>query len=184
MVERLRFGFEHMTRYYSILRKNRKKRPLQIHLALRICRERLLNLPCAQRFEAFVQLGHLCNRQQLQNAVLWYTNWVPRTKRWNPCASAFLCRILFSYWQDAFDEFAFYGGMPLILSRPSDAAKMAYLKSLFSEVYLKDIVERKKIKREDVLSAILDLLCSSIGSFYVDEYGYRQVDYLLPEFRS
>ena len=66
--------------------------------------------------------------------------------------------------QDAFDEFAFYGGMPLILSRPTDTAKMAYLKSLFSEVYLKDIVERKKIKREDVLSAILDLLCSSIGS--------------------
>ena len=66
--------------------------------------------------------------------------------------------------EDAFDNFAFYGGMPLILSRPTDAAKMAYLKSLFSEVYLKDIVERKKIKREDVLSAIIDLLCSSIGS--------------------
>ena len=66
--------------------------------------------------------------------------------------------------QDAFDEFAFYGGMPLILSRPTDAAKMAYLKSLFTEVYLKDIVERKKIKREDVLSSIIDLLCSSIGS--------------------
>ena len=66
--------------------------------------------------------------------------------------------------QDAFEDYAFYGGMPLILSRPSDAAKMAYLKSLFSEVYLKDIVERKKIRREDVLSAILDLLCSSIGS--------------------
>ena len=66
--------------------------------------------------------------------------------------------------QDAFDNYAFYGGMPLILSRPNDTAKMAYLKSLFSEVYLKDIVERKKIKREDVLSAILDLLCSSIGS--------------------
>ena len=41
---------------------------------------------------------------------------------------------------------------------------MNYLKTLFSEVYLKDIVERKKIKREDVLSATLDLLCSSIGS--------------------
>ena len=66
--------------------------------------------------------------------------------------------------QEAFDDYAFYGGMPLILSRPSDAAKMAYLKSLFSEVYLKDIVERKKIKREDVLSDILDLLCSSVGS--------------------
>lgn len=66
--------------------------------------------------------------------------------------------------EDAFDNYAFYGGMPLILSRPTDAAKMSYLHTLFSEVYLKDIVERKKIKREDVLSAILDLLCSSIGS--------------------
>lgn len=65
---------------------------------------------------------------------------------------------------DAFEEFAFYGGMPLILSRPDDAAKMNYLKTLFSEVYFRDIVERKKIRREDVLSATLDLLCSSVGS--------------------
>jgi hypothetical protein len=65
---------------------------------------------------------------------------------------------------DAFDAYAFYGGMPLILSRPTDAAKMQYLTSLISEVYLKDILERKKIKREDVLASILDLLCSSIGS--------------------
>lgn len=65
---------------------------------------------------------------------------------------------------DAFDAYAFFGGMPLILSRPTDSAKMTYLTSLFSEVYLKDIVERKHIQREDVLSSILDLLCSSIGS--------------------
>lgn len=65
---------------------------------------------------------------------------------------------------EAFENYAFFGGMPLILSRPNDSAKMAYLQSLFSEVYLKDIVERKKIKREDVLSSILDLLCSSVGS--------------------
>ena len=66
--------------------------------------------------------------------------------------------------QEAFDVYAFYGGMPLILSRPTDAAKMNYLQSLFSEVYIKDIIERKKIKREDILSAILDLICSSVGS--------------------
>ena len=65
---------------------------------------------------------------------------------------------------EAFDNYAFYGGLPLILSRPDDAAKMDYLKALFSEVYLKDIVERKKIKREDILAAALDLLCSSVGS--------------------
>ncbi|SMC55090.1 hypothetical protein SAMN06296952_1722 [Oscillospiraceae bacterium] len=66
--------------------------------------------------------------------------------------------------QDAFDNYAFFGGMPLVLSRPNDTEKMNYLKSLFSEVYLKDIVERKKIQRKDILSASLDLLCSSIGS--------------------
>ena len=65
---------------------------------------------------------------------------------------------------EAFEDYAFFGGMPLILSRPDETAKMNYLKSLFSEVYLKDIVERKKIRREDVLSATLDLLCSSVGS--------------------
>ncbi len=36
-------------------------------------------------------------------------------------------------------QYAFYGGMPLILSRPDETAKKNYLKSLFSEVYLKDI---------------------------------------------
>ena len=65
---------------------------------------------------------------------------------------------------EAFDDYAFYGGMPLILSRPNEGAKMQYLKSLFSEVYIKDIVERKKIERQDILEQILGLLCSSIGS--------------------
>ncbi len=66
--------------------------------------------------------------------------------------------------EDAFDQYAFYGGMPLILSRPDDNTKMRYLNSLFSETYLKDIVERKKVTREDALEKILDLLASSIGS--------------------
>lgn len=65
---------------------------------------------------------------------------------------------------EAFDEYAFYGGMPLILSRQGDTAKMNYLRALFSEVYIKDIVERKRIERPDVLEQIIDLLCSSIGS--------------------
>ena len=66
--------------------------------------------------------------------------------------------------EDTFEEYAFYGGMPLILSRPDDTAKANYLTSLFSEVYLRDIVERKKIEREDILGLLLDLLCSSVGS--------------------
>lgn len=66
--------------------------------------------------------------------------------------------------EDAFDEYAFYGGMPFVLSRPNDTAKMKYLESLFNEVYIKDIVERMGIKRENVLKQVLDLICSSIGS--------------------
>ena len=66
--------------------------------------------------------------------------------------------------QQAFDQYAFFGGMPLVLNQPNDGAKMAYLESLFSELYLKDIIERKKIEHPDELAQILDLLCSSVGS--------------------
>lgn len=64
----------------------------------------------------------------------------------------------------AFDEYAFYGGLPLVLSMPDDAAKAEYLISLFREVYLKDIIERKNVEREDILDKVLNLLCSSVGS--------------------
>ena len=66
--------------------------------------------------------------------------------------------------RNAFDEYAFYGGLPLVLLKPDEQSKMSYLKSLFNELYFKDIVERKRIEHEDVLSDITDLLCSSIGS--------------------
>lgn len=65
---------------------------------------------------------------------------------------------------DAFDDYSFYGGLPFVLSRKDDTAKMNYLTSLFKEVYLKDIIERKKVEREDVLDMVLNLLCSSVGS--------------------
>ena len=66
--------------------------------------------------------------------------------------------------QDAYDNYALYGGMPLILSRPNDQAKTDYLRRLFEEVYLKDIIERKKIDYPEVLSQIVDVLSSSVGS--------------------
>lgn len=66
--------------------------------------------------------------------------------------------------QEAFDQYAVYGGMPFCLSQPSDTMRMKYLSDLFPEVFLKDLLEHKKIRRQDVLSSILDLLCSSVGS--------------------
>ena len=45
---------------------------------------------------------------------------------------------------EAYEEYALYGGMPLVLSRKTDADKMAYLQSLFTEVYFKDIANTLK----------------------------------------
>ncbi len=65
---------------------------------------------------------------------------------------------------EAYEEYALYGGMPLVLSRKTDADKMSYLQSLFTEVYFKDIAERYDIALTDVLAELTDDLCSSIGS--------------------
>lgn len=65
---------------------------------------------------------------------------------------------------DTYEEYALYGGMPLVLTKKSDAEKMNYLHTLFTEVYFKDIVERYDIELPDVLSKLTDDLCSSVGS--------------------
>ena len=65
---------------------------------------------------------------------------------------------------DAYEEYAMYGGMPLVLTKKSDAEKMTYLRNLFTEVYFRDIVERYDIELPDVLGELTDDLCSSIGS--------------------
>lgn len=66
--------------------------------------------------------------------------------------------------EEAFQTYLRYGGMPLAVLRKDDAAKEEYLKGLFEEVYLKDIIDRKKVERVDVLGAVTDLLASSLGS--------------------
>ena len=66
--------------------------------------------------------------------------------------------------RDALDDYLVFGGMPYAVGIASPAEKMKYLKNLFAEVYIKDIVERKHVTREEVLDAALDLLSSAIGS--------------------
>lgn len=64
----------------------------------------------------------------------------------------------------ALEQFMLYGGMPRILSMNDESDKKNYLSSLFKELYIKDIVERNKIEREDILNSILDFLASQISS--------------------
>ena len=64
----------------------------------------------------------------------------------------------------ALDDYMLYGGLPKILSFTEDREKKAYLSGLFEELYIKDIVERNGIEREDVLNDILDFIASGISS--------------------
>lgn len=66
---------------------------------------------------------------------------------------------------DAWREYCTFGGMPYILSLDSPEGKSRYLKNLFKETYLKDIVERKDVRNErEVLEILLDFVSSAIGS--------------------
>ncbi|MCI8392353.1 MAG: ATP-binding protein [Clostridia bacterium] len=65
---------------------------------------------------------------------------------------------------NAWDEYIMYGGLPRILSFKTEEQKSEYLKNLFEQTYLKDIIERKNIQRIDVLDALVNILASSIGS--------------------
>ncbi len=53
--------------------------------------------------------------------------------------------------EEAWDEYIMYGGLPKILSYKTEEQKSEYLKNLFEQTYLKDIIERNNIQRVDVL---------------------------------
>lgn len=65
---------------------------------------------------------------------------------------------------EALNAYMLYGGMPRLLTLTDEKDKKDYLSSLYSELYIKDIVERNGIEREDILNDILDFLASQISS--------------------
>ena len=66
--------------------------------------------------------------------------------------------------QKALDQYMLYGGLPRILALPDEKDKKNYLSKLYNELYIKDIVERNRVEREDILNDILDYLASQISS--------------------
>lgn len=61
------------------------------------------------------------------------------------------------------EEYMLYGGLPKVLDYPTVERKIEYLKSLFKKTYLTDIKERYKIKNDDDLEELIDIVASSIG---------------------
>ena len=66
--------------------------------------------------------------------------------------------------RDNLERYMIYGGMPYLLRLKTDEQRAKYPSSLFDEVYIKDIVERQKIEREDILNDILNVLSSLVTS--------------------
>lgn len=65
---------------------------------------------------------------------------------------------------DALEEYLTYGGMPLAVTEKDETEKRKYLTGLHKNVYIKDIVERYKLKDDEVLDALIDALSSAVGS--------------------
>lgn len=65
----------------------------------------------------------------------------------------------------AWREYFTYGGLPVVAKLKNHEEKSKYLKDLFENTYIKDILERHDVRNEDgVLSTLLNILSSSVGS--------------------
>ena len=63
-----------------------------------------------------------------------------------------------------FQEYMLYGGIPLVALAANAEDKIAILKSLYTETYLRDIIGRHKIRKPAELENLLDILSSNIGT--------------------
>ena len=67
-------------------------------------------------------------------------------------------------YDDAWNEYMIYGGLPQVTGLQTERQKAEYLENIFSNVYLKDVVERNKIRNADELDTLVDVLASNIGA--------------------
>lgn len=96
---------------------------------------------------------------------------------------------LYDYYQtdkyQLFNQYMLYGGMPYLLQEEDAILKNKYLKTVAESVQINDIIERHGIRNKEVFQALVELLCSSIGSYVssrkiadtLRSNGYSSVDH-------
>ncbi len=65
---------------------------------------------------------------------------------------------------DGMQNYMLYGGMPQLSNFTADEQKSTYLINLFTETYIKDIIQRNNFRNEDTIEELLNILSSSTGS--------------------
>ena len=66
--------------------------------------------------------------------------------------------------QDGWNGYMLYGGLPPVINISSPEEKIHFLKLLFEETYISDIVDRHNVRNRAELEELLNILSSAIGS--------------------
>ena len=67
-------------------------------------------------------------------------------------------------YDDAWEEYMTYGGLPQVAQFSVERQKAEYLNNIFSNVYIRDVVERNRIQNVDEIGTLVDILASAIGA--------------------
>lgn len=67
-------------------------------------------------------------------------------------------------YDDAWNDYMTYGGLPQVAGFQNDRQKAEYLRNIFANVYLKDVIERYKLQSVDEIGILVDVLASAIGA--------------------
>ncbi len=67
-------------------------------------------------------------------------------------------------YDEAWEEYMTYGGLPQVAQFSVERQKAEYLKNIFTNVYIRDVVERNNIKNVDEIGTLVDILASVIGA--------------------
>lgn len=82
----------------------------------------------------------------------------------NPLSFAEFMSVYDGNKYDGWNEYVIYGGLPPVVLLPETEDKIEYLKRLFEETYINDIVGRHNIRNKEEFEEIINILSSSIGS--------------------
>ncbi len=66
--------------------------------------------------------------------------------------------------QDAWQLYYTYGGLPQVLLKETEQKKRAYLQNIYELTYIKDVIERNKLRNPEGLRQIVQVLASGIGA--------------------
>lgn len=66
-------------------------------------------------------------------------------------------------YDDAWNDYMTYGGLPMITRFSTEKQKSDYLMNIFENVYMKDVIERNGVQSKDEIGILVDILASAVG---------------------